>query len=42
MSRLKILIVDDESYILSILTRKFEQLGYVTVSATDGEEGYAG
>jgi len=41
MSRLKILIVDDESYILSILTRKFEQLGYVTVSATDGEEGYA-
>lgn len=41
MPRLKILIVDDESYILSILTRKFEQLGYATLSAADGEEGYA-
>lgn len=36
----RILIVDDESHITYLLSLKLAQLGYTTVTANDGEEGY--
>ena len=41
MQGAKILIVDDESYLTAIVTMKLEQAGYVTITAADGEEGFA-
>ncbi len=35
----KILIVDDEPYIVHVLTIKLQKAGYRVVSASDGEEG---
>lgn len=35
----KILIVDDEPYIVHVLTIKLEKSGYIVVTAGDGEEG---
>lgn len=36
-----ILIVDDESTVLKVMTRSLEKSGYRVISAGDGEEGYA-
>jgi len=36
---MKILIIEDDTHILSFLTRGFEEDGYVVDSATDGAEG---
>ncbi len=36
---MKILIIEDDENILSLLTRGFQEDGYVIDSATDGEEG---
>jgi DNA-binding response OmpR family regulator len=35
----KILVVDDESEVLDILTKRLESEGFLTVRATDGVEG---
>jgi len=36
---MKILIIEDDTHILSFLTRGFEEDGYVVDSATDGADG---
>jgi CheY-like chemotaxis protein len=36
----KILIVDDEAYVLSLLSCKFRQLGDAVLTAVDGEEAW--
>ena len=41
MAKRRILIVDDESYIVSILSLKFRQLGDQISTACDGDEGFA-
>ena len=41
MAQRRILIVDDESYIVSILSLKFRNLGDQIFTACDGEEGFA-
>jgi len=40
MAQRRILIVDDESYIVSILSLKFRKLGDQVLTACDGEEGF--
>ncbi len=40
MAQRRILIVDDESYIVSILSLKFRQLGDQVFTASDGREGF--
>jgi DNA-binding response OmpR family regulator len=40
MGSAKILIVDDEAYLTSIVTMKLNAAGYCTVCAADGEEGF--
>ena len=42
MSEKKVLVVDDEPYILRTLTFVLEKEGYVVSSATDGEEAMVG
>jgi CheY-like chemotaxis protein len=37
--RKTVLVVDDEELVLSLVTRRLEVLGYLTVTASDGEEG---
>jgi len=41
MAKRRILIVDDESYIVSILSLKFRHLGDQILTASDGDEGFA-
>ncbi|MBI1367435.1 MAG: response regulator [Planctomycetes bacterium] len=36
----RILVVDDESHILNVLSLKLQNAGYDVVTAADGEEGY--
>jgi DNA-binding response OmpR family regulator len=40
MQGAKILVVDDETYLTSIVTMKLEQAGHSTVVAGDGQEGF--
>ena len=37
---MKLLIIEDEPYLVSTLAAGFSQLGYITEYATDGSEGY--
>src|SRR4051794_36104864 len=37
----QILLVDDELYVISVLARKLQQLGFTVLSAANGEEGLA-
>ena len=36
----RILVVDDESHILNVLSLKLQNAGYEVITAADGEEGY--
>ncbi len=40
MGSAKILIVDDEAYLTSIVAMKLDAAGFTTLSAADGEEGF--
>lgn len=40
MSKKKILIVDDEEHIVEMLKIRLEALGYETIEAYDGQEGF--
>src|SRR3954471_9301426 len=36
----KILVIDDEAYLTSIVTMKLQSAGHVALTAADGEEGF--
>lgn len=38
--RKRILVVDDESHILNVLSLKLQNAGYEVITAADGEEGF--
>ena len=40
MEAAKILVVDDEAYLTSIVTMKLQAAGYTAITAADGDEGF--